>query len=285
MDGGPSAPHSPFSPHSPRVGAVRDNVAMDGICDDLAGEHHALDAVVAELTEDQWLLPTPAVGWAIRDQISHLWFFDQRAALALRDPDAFAADMRWLMAAGGTHASIAPGREMSGTALLAAWRHGRADLLSLARTIDPSVRVPWYGPAMAARSFITARLMETWAHGQDVADALHVSIPATARLKHVAHIGVRARPFSYMINGLALPDASVYIALTAPDGSLWEWGQPAADRVTGNALDFCLVVTQRLHRNDARLVVEGPNAIEWIGIAQAFAGEPGGGRAAGHFGS
>lgn len=258
-------------------------MVMDAICDDLAGEHDALDAVVADLTEEQWSLPTPAAGWAIRDQISHLWFFDQRAALALRDPEAFAADMAWLMASGGTSESVAPGREMSGAGLLAAWRHDRADLLALARTIDPAARVPWYGPAMAARSFITARLMETWAHGQDVADALNVTLEATARLKHVAHIGVRARPFSYIINGLALRDEPVYVALTAPDGSLWEWGEPAADRVTGDALDFCLVVTQRRHLDDTGLVAEGSNAVEWIGIAQAFAGEPGGGRAAGQF--
>jgi len=262
---------------------VLNNVAMDAICDDLAGEHDALDAVVAELTEAQWSLPTPAAGWAIRDQVSHLWFFDQRAALALRDPDAFAEDMKWLIAAGGTDASIAPGRNMTGAELFVAWRADRAELLALARTIDPAARVPWYGPAMAARSFITARLMETWAHGQDVADALSVSRVPTARLRHVAHIGARARPFSYLINGLTLPDEPIYVALAAPDGSRWEWGEPAADRVTGDALDFCLVVTQRRHRDDTGLVVEGPNAIEWIGIAQAFAGEPGSGRTPGQF--
>ncbi len=283
MDGGPRAPHSPFLYHSPIASTLLNNVIMDVICDDLAGEHEALDSVLATLVEAQWSSPTPAAGWAIRDQVSHLWFFDQRAVLALRDPEAFAEDMKWLMASGGTDASVVPGRNMAGAELLAAWRNDRADLLSLARTIDPSVRVPWYGPDMAARSFVTARLMETWAHGQDVADALSVSRVPTARLKHVAHIGVRARPFSYMNNGLPLPEAPVYVALTAPDGSLWEWGEQAADRVTGDALDFCLVVTQRRHRDDTGLVVEGPNAIEWIGIAQAFAGEPGGGRVAGQF--
>jgi len=263
---------------------VLNNVVMHAICEDLADEHDALDVLVAKLTETQWSLSTPAAGWGVRDQISHLWFFDQRAALALRDPDGFAADMKRLMASGGTNASVVPGREMSGAELLTEWRRDRADLLSVARRVDPSLRVPWYGPAMAARSFITARLMETWAHGQDVADALGVARNASARLKHVAHIGVRARPFSYLINGLPLPDAAVYVALTAPDGSLWEWGEPAADRVTGEALDFCLVVTQRRHRDDTALVVDGSNAVEWIGIAQAFAGEPGGGRAAGQFG-
>ena len=283
MNGGLCAPHSSFWPGSSRGSAVLNNERMEAICDDLSGEHDALDAVVAELTEDQWSLPTPAQGWAVRDQISHLWFFDQRATLALADPEAFAADMKWLMAAGGTDASVIPGREVSSAELLAAWRHDRANLLTLSRTVDPSTRVPWYGPPMAARSFITARLMETWAHGQDVADALSVSREATARLKHVAHIGVRARPFSYLINGLELPDAAVYVALTAPDGSLWEWGEPGPNRVTGEALDFCLVVTQRRHLDDLALAVEGDTAREWMAIAQAFAGEPGGGRIAGQF--
>jgi len=256
---------------------------MDPICNDLHDEHLALDAIVAELSEDGWSTPTPAAGWSVRDQISHLWFFDQRAAMALRDPEAFAADMQQLLASGGTQASVEPGRAMSGAALLAAWRADREDLITLARTVDPSSRVPWYGPAMAARSFITARLMETWAHGQDVVDALGASRPASARLKHVAHIGVRARPFSYLINALELPPEPVYVALTAPDGSTWEWGEPAENRVTGTALDFCLVVTQRRHPEDTALSVEGPAALQWIGIAQAFAGDPGSGRVAGQF--
>jgi uncharacterized protein (TIGR03084 family) len=256
---------------------------MDQICDDLLAEHADLDALVASLTEAQWSTPTPADGWAVRDQVSHLWFFDQRALLALTDPDEFAADTARLFASGGTAASVAPGRAISGAALLEEWRADRARLVAVARGVDPSARIPWYGPAMAARSFITARLMETWAHGQDVSDALEVQRAPTARLKHVAHIGVRARPFSYLINGLELPAAPVYVALRAPDGTTWEWGEPAPDRVTGDALDFCLVVTQRRHRDDTALWVEGPAATEWIGIAQAFAGEPGSGRAPGQF--
>ena len=256
---------------------------MHGICDDLHLEHLALDELVAPLSEEQWSLATPAAGWSVRDQISHLWFFDQRAAMALRDPDEFAADMQRLLASDGTQASVEPGRAISGAELLTAWRADREGLVQLARTVDPSSRVPWYGPAMAARSFITARLMETWAHGHDVADALTVAPPATERLKHVAHIGVRARPFSYFINGMELPAAVVYVALTAPDGSLWEWGEPAPDSVRGDALDFCQVVTQRRHVSDTNLIVDGASATEWISIAQAFAGDPGNGRAPGQF--
>lgn len=252
---------------------------MEQICDDLVAEHAWLDAVVADLDESGWDRPTPAAGWAVRDQVSHLWFFDQRALLALTDAAAFAADVEVLLASGGTDASVAPGRSMSGADLLAAWRRDRAALVAVARTVDPVMRVPWYGPAMGARSFITARLMETWAHGYDIADALDVVPPATARLRHVAHLGVRARPFSYAVRSRPLPEAEVWVSLTGPDGDEWTWGDPSTpDQVRGPALDFCLVVTQRRHLDDTSLEVEGPAAAEWMSIAQAFAGPPGEGR-------
>jgi uncharacterized protein (TIGR03084 family) len=246
------------------------------ICDDLAAEHADLDAVLHTATD--WDAPTPAAGWSIRDSVSHLWFFDQRALLALSDPEAFASDTADLLSS-RVDLSIEPGRTMRPAELHEAWRRDRTALIAHARTVDPSSRVPWYGPAMAARSFITARLMETWAHGQDVVDTVGADRPATVRLRHVAHIGVRARPFSYAINDRPLPDADVYVGLDAPDGSKWEWGDPGwSDRVSGHALDFCLLVTQRRHRDDTGLTIEGPNAIEWMSFAQAFAGAPGAGR-------
>jgi uncharacterized protein (TIGR03084 family) len=154
--------------------------------------------------------------------------------------------------------------------------------------IDPTTRVPWYGPSMAARSFVTARLMETWAHGQDIVDALGVTRTPTARLRHVAHIGVRARPFSYALHGLTLPAIGVAVRLTGPDGQEWTWGEWESDKsplnsVSGSALDFCLVVTQRRHLFDTGLDVVGDVAIEWMTIAQAFAGGVGAGRAPGQF--
>jgi uncharacterized protein (TIGR03084 family) len=127
---------------------------------------------------------------------------------------------------------------------------------------------------MGALSFATARLMETWAHGQDVADALGVARPGTPRLRHIAHLGVRTRPFSYTVRGRPVPGADVRVELTPPDGGVpWAWGNPSlTDRVTGPALDFCLVVTQRRHVEDTALAVEGDGAREWLAIAQAFAG-------------
>ncbi len=240
------------------------------MCDDLAAEHDDLDGIVGTLPRVQWLIETPAPGWAIRDQISHLWFFDQRASLALTDPEAFATDVQWLLANGGTEASIEPGRSIEPEALLSRWREDRQALIDIASAVDPAARVPWYGPPMAARSFITARLMETWAHGQDVADALGVVRRPTARLRHVAHLGVRARPFSYAVRGLTMPADEVAVHLTGPDGEQWHWGDQdvagagADNAVSGSALDFCLVVTQRRHLVDTGLSVVGPAATEWM---------------------
>jgi uncharacterized protein (TIGR03084 family) len=137
---------------------------------------------------------------------------------------------------------------------------------------------------MSAASSLTARFMETWAHTQDIADALGVTREPTDRLRHVAHIGVGARAFSYLAHGLPPSDDPVLVTLTAPSGAVWTWGPTdAVDRVTGSALDFCLLVTQRRHRDDLDLEVEGPAALQWMKIAQAFAGPPGAGRSPGQF--
>ena len=150
--------------------------------------------------------------------------------------------------------------------------------------LEPRARLPWYGPDMGVASFTTARLMETWAHGQDVADALGERREPTDRLRHVAQIGVRALPWSFTVHGRPVPDVPVRVELELPGGGGWTAGpEDAADLVRGSALDFCLVVTQRRHPADVDLTVRGPVAGEWMGLAQAFAGPPGTGRRPGQF--
>lgn len=255
--------------------------SMDAICDDLAAEQGALDALVAALPPEAWEMATPARGWAVRDQIGHLQYFDATATLAATDAEAFKTSVDAL---GSIDDTLSESRAMTSAELLAEWRAGRGRMLDTFRELDAKARLPWYGPAMSAMSFATARLMETWAHGQDVVDALQATRPATDRLRHVAHIGVRARPFSYRANDLEPPESDIFVALRAPSGETWSWGDSTLpDRVTGDALAFCLVVTQRRHVADTALTVEGPLATEWIAIAQAFAGPPGHGRRPGQF--
>ncbi|HTQ90824.1 MAG TPA: TIGR03084 family metal-binding protein [Streptosporangiaceae bacterium] len=252
---------------------------MAALAADLAAESAATRALVAGLDEAGWHTPTPAAGWDIADQISHLAYFDEVTVRSALHPAEFEAELAATPEDVGPDAIAARFRDRTGAQLLAWFDTARTDLLSTFRNLDPRARLPWFGPPMSAASSLTARIMETWAHTQDIADALGVTREPTSRLRHVAHIGVGARAFSYAVNGKPLPETPVRVELTGPDGDLWTWGPAEAEnRVTGPALDFCLLVTQRRHRDDLALVIEGPAAAEWMSIAQAFAGAAGTGR-------
>lgn len=257
---------------------------MHGLLADVRAEHAELDALLVSIDEAGWDRPTPAEGWAVRDQIGHLAYFDEVASTAMVDPDAFAPIAEAVLGAAmrgedpmADH--LARGRALAGVGVLEWWRGARASMVEAAGALVPGARVPWFGPAMSPLSFVSARLMETWAHGQDVADAFGVARVPTARLAHVAQLGVRARPFSYAVRGATPPGVDVRVELRSPDGERWTWNDDAAGGVVrGPALDFCLVVTQRRHVGDTALEIEGDAAEEWMAIAQAFAGPPGPGR-------
>jgi uncharacterized protein (TIGR03084 family) len=237
---------------------------------DLAAEHEALDAVVGGLTDEQWATPTPSPGWTVADQIGHLTYFDGAAAMAITDEAAFHASIGPLledMDGATLHRHLVPSE------LLTEWRHNRQRLLDVAAQLEPGRRVPWYGPSMSARSFLTARLMETWAHGQDVVDAVGATRPATDRLRHICQIGVITRGWTYANRKEEQPSAEVRVELASPSGEIWTWGAAdAPESVSGSALDFCLVVTQRRHVDDTALQTSGAAARDWMEKAQAFAG-------------
>ena len=248
---------------------------------DLRAESDELDALVAELPAARWAEPTPAPGWTIAHQIAHLLWTDGVALLSVNDEAGFtevlgaaAADPSGFVDRGAEDIAAAAPAE-----LLADWRRTRGRLHDALLIVPEGRKLPWFGPPMSAASMATARIMETWAHGLDVADALGVKRPATARLRAVAHIGVRTRDFAFAINGLAAPADPFRVELMAPDGSAWTWGpEDAAQRVTGSAEDFCMLVTQRRSPATLDVTADGDDARRWLTIAQAFAGPPGPGR-------
>jgi uncharacterized protein (TIGR03084 family) len=255
------------------------------LVDDLSVESGELRAVLEQLPAVDWARPTPAAGWAIVDQVTHLAYFDDVTRLSVTDPEQFTAEAAQLTAGGEDFPDrvAAQLRDTPPGEALAWFGRSRDQLIRAFRAADPAIRLPWFGPAMSPASSVTARLMETWAHGQDILDTLGIARVPTARLRPVADIGIRALRYSYAVNGLALPTDPIRVDLAAPDGQRWTWGPAdARDQVAGDALDFCLVVTQRRHRDDTRLEIRGATAAQWIGIAQAFAGPAGPGRPPGH---
>ncbi|MBM7517400.1 TIGR03084 family metal-binding protein [Nocardioides nitrophenolicus] len=259
---------------------------LDGILADLAAEGDALRAVVAGLDDAGWRTATPAEGWDIATTIGHLTWTDEVAVLAalshtgggkeawdavvldaINDPSGFVDAQALELGA------IPPQR------LLSRWDAGRDVLASALQNVPDGLKLPWFGPPMSPTSMATARYMETWAHALDVYDALGERPEVTDRIRHVAHIGVRTRNFAYANNGLDAPAEEFRVELTAPSGEVWTWGpEDAAQRVTGDAYEFCQLVTQRIHRDDTGLKAVGEDAEKWLTIAQAFAGPAGGGR-------
>ncbi|MFW5418910.1 TIGR03084 family protein [Nocardiopsis sp. CNT-189] len=257
---------------------------LGGILADLRAEGDELDALVAGLDAEGLAVPTPAQGWTIAHQLSHLAWTDRWSLLALRDPAGFRG--RSAGAADGVGEAVergaAEGAGERPASLLGRWRAGREEVRGALRTAPPDERVPWFGPPMKPASMATARLMETWAHGQDVADALGAVRVPGRRLRHVAHLGVRTMGFAFAVRGREVPGVPVRVELAAPGGGTWSWGpEGAEDRVSGPALDFCLLVTRRRHPDDLSLSASGPAASAWLPIAQAFAGPPGPERAPG----
>lgn len=258
-------------------------VDIAALVDDLAAETAALDELLTGLGPAGWATPTPADGWTVRDQIAHLAYFDEAAVLAVTEPETFRAEAGELLAGGDDFVDriTVAYRHVTDGHVAVWYRAARRELLAVLAAAPPDVKVPWYGPDMSAASAVTARIMETWAHGQDIADALGVTRRPTAALRNVAHLGVRTAAFSFTNRGRPAPDVPVRVELDGPDGERWTWGPAgAANAVRGDALDFCLAVTQRRHRDELGLQVTGPAAGAWMSIAQAYAGPPGPGRPA-----
>jgi uncharacterized protein (TIGR03084 family) len=260
---------------------------MQTICHDLLAEYRGLADLCETLTPAQWQQPSAFYGWAPWDEIAHLCYFDETGLQSATDPEAFTRDAALLnkrMERGEEISAVARERygSLTGPALLTRWRELHEGLVGALAKLDPKSRLAWYGPPMSARSFATARLMETWAHGQDVWDVVRRRRPSTARLKHIAHLGVTTFRWTFVNRKLEPPPELPYVELSAADGSLWTWNQASPDAFArGSAEDFCLLVTQRRHLDDTGLQHSGDGVKQWLLMAQCFAGPPAEGPAPG----
>ncbi|MFT4083773.1 MAG: TIGR03084 family metal-binding protein [Nocardioides sp.] len=255
---------------------------IDELFADLSAESLDLRAVVAELDEDGWRTPTPAVGWEVATQIAHLAWTDAAVVAAATDRAGWDRLVE-LALADPAHFVDRAATELAGLppdGLLGLWDEGRAELEAALRGLAPGERLAWFGPAMSPASMVTARIMETWAHGLDVRDALGVPVVPTDRIRHVCHLAVRTRDFAFGARRLAVPAGEFRVELTGPSGALWTWGpEDAEQRVSGSAYEFARLAAQRIHRADTSLRAGGPEAARWLDIVQAFAGPAGAGRA------
>jgi len=246
---------------------------------DFLDESEALHALVAPLPDDGLAQATAFKGWTINNVIGHLHVWNYAADLSLRDAGAFQdffAEVAREMS-GGTLASFERRwlKGLEGRALVATWRDYFIEMAGRFGEADPSMRVQWAGPSMSVRSSITARLMETWAHGQEVYDVLGVVRRNTDRIRNIVVLGVNTYAWTFRVRGQEPPMPMPHLRLTAPSGDLWTHGEPSeAELIEGLAEEFCQVVTQTRNIADTALRVVGPKATAWMAQAQCFAGPP-----------
>lgn len=255
---------------------------LEEVLADLKAEGDRVQSWIEPLDDQLWREPTPAPGWDIATTVAHLAWTDEVVALAagarsrwqefvlraMQDPEGF------------VDAEAIAGARSPSMDILQRWTAARSLVPRILLEYPEGEKLPWFGPPMSPTSMATARFMETWAHGLDIADTLGIEVEPTERIRHIAHLGVRTRNFSFASRGLEVPLEDFHVCLQSPSGESWEWGTAAsAQAITGSANDFALLVTQRRHRNDLDLVAVGVEADKWLDIAQAFAGPTGKGRA------
>jgi enediyne biosynthesis protein E11 len=260
--------------------------ALDEVLADLQAEGDDLDILLAGLGQELWRAQTPAPGWTIADQVGHLAASDESTVTAVRAPGEFAARRAALAAdfESAMDSTAAQFAAVSPPELLVTWRAGRAAVISALGSVPAGERVPWVVSPLSPATVATTRLMELVGHGQDIRDAVGARWQPTDRIRHVAWLGLKTRDFAMANSGLASPAGEFRVELTSPSGRLWAWGpEDAAQRVSGPAADFCLLVTRRRHRADLALRADGAEADSWLDVAQAYAGPPSAGRRPGQF--
>nr|MBA3655571.1 maleylpyruvate isomerase family mycothiol-dependent enzyme [Actinomycetota bacterium] len=196
---------------------------MADIDDDYEAEQTELYALLSSLDDSSWSAPTPAAGWDVRDQVSHLAHTEEVAYdTAMGGPRSLANETgRYASGEEFTEAGCDQGRAMAPADVREWWWQAASRLRPALRGLADDVRVPW-GLGMKRRSFVTARLMEHWAHGLDIRDAVGVEVVDTPRLRHVAWIGFSALPYAFGVAKVEPPAGrTLRLELAAPGGEAW----------------------------------------------------------------
>ncbi len=246
---------------------------------DFRDESSALYGLMKPLSADAFATRTQFKNWTFNDIIGHLHMWNRAADLSLTDEKAFQefiGQVFQAVAGGGLRQFEARWLDgLSGPKLLQQWHEFAVEMSERFGAADPNARVKWAGPDMSVRSSITARLMETWAHGLAIYDALGVVREDDDRIRNIAILGVNTFGWTFKNRKLDVPSSIPYVRLTAPSGDVWEWNDYSeTNRITGNATGFCQVVTQTRNLADTDLQVDGEVARQWMSIAQCFAGPP-----------
>lgn len=242
---------------------------MRDILSDLVAEQQFLDQSLQRIPIKNWDKPTPATGWTVRDTISHLADYEHLAADVIsggteierwqqtKDLDALRAE------------AVKKGRAMRPQDVIEWWRGGRAKVVEPLSHMSGDERVQWIQGDMSARTFATFRLLETWAHGLDIYEALDIEIEDTTRIRHICWLGWKTLPFAFKQAG---EDYSpIRVEVIGPEYYKWVFGpEDSPDLIKGQAGDWARLVVRRIAPEKTHLKVTGEVAEKALEVAQAY---------------
>ncbi|OXM53134.1 TIGR03084 family protein [Amycolatopsis thailandensis] len=264
-------------------------MSHEAVIADLSAEAGSFEDLLTGLSDEDWAKVTPAVGWTVAHQVGHLTFVYRIAALAASDPEKFTAMTSTIGERGGfdavVSATAAEHLAEGPAALLGHWQAARKAAVGALAAVPTESTVPWLVNPLPPTVLCAAGMMEAFAHGQDIADALGIRRERTDRLRRIVDFVALTWQFGYESNGLTPPAKPFRFEVSGPSGETWYAGAGDAETglITGPAEDLVLLATRRRHRDDLDLKGDTAAAEEWLGIAQAYRGPKGAGRAPGQF--
>ncbi|MDJ0925624.1 MAG: DinB family protein [Acidimicrobiia bacterium] len=254
---------------------------MREILSDLVAEQQALDQFLQRISERQWNLPTSAPGWSIKDTVSHLAYTERFAARAIEEGPTVIKKARITDIDEWTALGVTEGRGMRYQQVIEWWRNSRADVVDALSRMDGTDRVAWIAGDMSARAFGTLRLMETWAHGLDIKDAMDGlltfdeeeddPLADTSRIRHVAWLAHRMLPYAFSEAGEEFPETGIRLELMGPSYARWVYGpEDSEDVIKGIAGEWCRIAVHRLDYGATSLKAEGANAETALKVVRTY---------------
>jgi uncharacterized protein (TIGR03084 family) len=237
------------------------------VIDDLVAEYDNLESILASLNATQWLVPSGAPGWTIRDVVVHLWATEQQVVSTLQRPS-----QQW------TKRDDALDNEMDRTVradtaspqeVLERWSTVRRASVEALRNADPNIRVAWAAAPLRPATLATTRLAEHWAHMLDIALPLGIVVEDTNRLRHIAWLGHSTLPYAFGLHGELAPPIRVELVL--PEGDLLVLGPHSNSIIRGPIGEFCRVGAQRMRAADSSLTATNKTALRALQVLRNYA--------------
>jgi uncharacterized protein (TIGR03084 family) len=255
---------------------------MREILSDLVAEQQALDQFLQGIHERDWKRKTSARGWTIMDTVNHLAYSETFGARAIVEGQAFIDAAAITDIDEWADRGVRQGKGKRYQEVIEWWRNGRASVVDALSRMTTDDRVAWLVNDVGAKTFATLRLMETWAHGLDIKDAMADKIRPveegeddpladTPRLRHVAWLAHRMLPYAFRQAGEAFPESGIRVELMGPRYARWVYGPPEApDVIKGVASEWCRVAVHRLDVAYTGLKAIGDGAETALRIVRAY---------------